>query len=56
MRAVLTIVAEYDSATTTKEYVKHQLELAAEHLANNGLLTGEGEAVVDEWSYKVEVM
>lgn len=55
MRAVLTIVVDYDSATATKEYVKHQLDFSAEYLANNGLLTGEGDAVLDEWNYMVAV-
>jgi hypothetical protein len=55
MRAVLTIMVNYDNATTTEEYVKSQLEFAAQYLANNGLLTGESDAVVDEWDYKVVV-
>lgn len=53
MHAELVIHLVYDASTTTKEYVKERLSQAANYLANNGMLTGDGPAVVEEWRYQV---
>jgi len=55
MRAILTVTVDYDSATTDTRYIREQLDFCANHLANEGLLSGESEAVVDGWSHKIEV-
>lgn len=54
MRMRLVIDVDYDEATITAEEAKCLLENAAEHLANVGLLSGGGDAVVDDWRYRVE--
>jgi hypothetical protein len=55
MRAILTIEVDYAPGTTTKQEARDLLASAAEHLANEGLLSGEGPAEVDEWKSRVSI-
>ena len=45
----------YVPGTATKKEVKDLLNGAAEHLAAEGLLSGDGLAVVDTWHKRLEI-
>lgn len=53
-RAKLIISLVYDAPYPTDQQINDTLGQAAEYLANNGLLTGEQEIVLDDWNYRIE--
>lgn len=52
MRLVLTVVVDYDDLAVSEEEAE-ALEAAAQHLADNGMLSSDN-GIVDDWSFKVE--
>ena len=54
MKARLTIEVDYDGDITAME-AESVLQCAADHLAGEGLLSGETGGLVKMWSAKVEV-
>jgi hypothetical protein len=56
MHIRLEIEVEYVDSTTTPELMLAQLTYAANFLANNGLLTGEGSAEVENWKFEIGVV
>ena len=55
IKAKLIIEVGYVDGTVTAKEVKALLQAAADHLVNQGLLTGEGPAELDEWTAQVKV-
>lgn len=55
IKATLTISVRYDPATTNPQYIRDQLDDAANFLVSNGMLSGNGPAVVDEWDFKIDL-
>ena len=57
MRATVTIKIGYDEAQchATKDQIESVLRYALNHLASNGLFTGELDAVVDNWSFDIQI-
>lgn len=53
-RLRLTITISYDLNGTSVESVINQLNFAVEHLAGEGLLSGDLDATVSEWEHKVD--
>lgn len=53
IRGILTLTITYDD--TSVEEVQDLLRDIAEHAANNGLMSGEGPAVVDSWHTDIQV-
>lgn len=52
VHATLTIKVVIDEAEGVHN-VENQLKYCAAHLASNGMLSGDGEAIVDTWEYNV---
>jgi hypothetical protein len=55
IRAKLILDVTYVPGTTHAEEVRSLLQAAGDHLANEGLLTGDGPAEVESWSVHVKV-
>ena len=55
MRARLILDVDYATDTTTAEEARSLLTAAADHLANEELLSGDGPAVVDGWKARVSI-
>ena len=54
MRMRLTIDITYDEATITESEAREQLRELANRAADEGLMSGSGPGIVDEWEAKVE--
>lgn len=54
MTARLTIEVSYESPVS-RRYIETQLAIAADHLASNGLLSGD-EAEVSDWKATVDIV
>jgi len=52
----LTVSVWYDRNGTPVDEIAHQLNRAAEHLADEGLLSGCLDAVVTDWSRNVDIV
>lgn len=52
MKIKVTLEIDYKVNGTKKNELKELLRYAMEHLASNGLFTGETPAEVNEWKYK----
>lgn len=55
MNATLSLTVHYDDATADRSAIAAQLDYAAQHLAEHGLLSGETDLIVDEWSHDIVV-
>ena len=55
MHVTLTLKLTYDAGMEREQEVRALLDQAAEHLAGEGLLTGETNLVLDQWDHRVEV-
>ncbi len=57
MKAKLTISVTYDAPFTkeNEDLVRELLDQCANHLAGEGLLTGETDLVVDGWSCDIKI-
>jgi len=52
----LTLKVYYDPDTTTAKAMKSQLISCANLLAGNGMLSGDAEAIVDDWEVEVRTI
>lgn len=55
LTAKIVIDIKYDLNGTPKEEIEHLLRFAVNHLSNNGMLSGETPAEVDEWGYDLDL-
>ena len=53
-RLKLVIDVTYDLNGQSPSEMEYQLKHAAQFLAGEGLLSGDGEATVDTWKYSIE--
>jgi len=56
MKAILTLNVVYDPSDASDKDIERLLDFLVEHAVGNGMLTGDLDLTVDNWSHNVEVI